>query len=99
MNCHKNNNDKNTQSNHKHSPLKHMIHMVLCCGLPIVIIAILPLITKFNPAAGGVLLKIVPFLCPIMMITMMPMMIRTDKKNSSVSCKDNEAAELKKPAE
>ena len=84
MNCHEDN--KGKQSNHKHSPVKHMLHMVLCCGLPIVIVSFLPLITKVSPGAGSAIGKIVPFLCPIMMISMMPMMMGGNKK---ASCCDN----------
>lgn len=87
MNCH---NNKEKHSNHKHSPLKHMLHMVLCCGLPIVIVGFLPLISKFSPSAGGVLSKIAPFLCPIMMMAMLPMMMGGFKKKS---CCDNKSDE------
>ena len=80
MNCHEDNKEK--QGAQKHSPLKHMLHMVLCCGLPIVIIGALPLITRFSPGAAGILGKIAPFLCPIMMISMMVMMSKGNKKGS-----------------
>ncbi len=83
MNCHEDNKEK--QGAQKHSPLKHMLHMVLCCGLPIVIIGFLPLITRFSPGAAGILGKIAPFLCPIMMISMMLMMFRGNKKGSCCS--------------
>ncbi|HEY8892725.1 MAG TPA: hypothetical protein VIM70_21025 [Clostridium sp.] len=75
-------NKKVKQSNGKHSPLKHMVHMVICCGLPIVVLFSLPLITKISPSTGSLVLKIVPFLCPVMMIFMMPMMMRGNKKES-----------------
>lgn len=84
MNCHEENKEK--QEVRKHSPLKHMLHMAICCGLPIIIIGALPLITKFSPAAGGILEKIAPFLCPIMMLAMLPMMFGGSKKGS---CCDN----------
>lgn len=84
MNC--NEDKKVKQNNGKHSPLKHMAHMVICCGLPIVILFSLPLITKISPSTGSVVLKILPFLCPVMMIFMMPMMMRGNKKES---CCDN----------
>lgn len=84
MNCHEDNKEK--QGVHKHSILKHMLHMVLCCGLPIVIVGLLPLITRFSPDAGSVIGKIVPFLCPILMIPMMIMMMGGSKKGN---CCDN----------
>ncbi|MEQ8198210.1 MAG: hypothetical protein ABRQ27_09425 [Clostridiaceae bacterium] len=89
MNCHENKKDTKNQSGHKHSPLKHMLHMVLCCGLPILILFVLPFITRINPSVGGFLLKIVPFICPIMMISMIPMMMGMGKEKSCCSSKDN----------
>lgn len=71
---------------HNHNPLKHMLHMVLCCGLPIVIISFLPLIARFSPDTGNVIEKIVPFLCPIMMTSMVLMMSRGSGKEN---CCDN----------
>lgn len=72
MNCHGNN--KNGE-NKKHNPIKHMLMMVLCCGLPFIIIAVLPFLnvgTGLKAAIGG----IVPFICPIMMVFMMGMMFK-----------------------
>ncbi|HYE84457.1 MAG TPA: hypothetical protein VEG39_20130 [Clostridia bacterium] len=80
MNCHEENKEK--QVSYKHSPLKHMLHMAICCGLPIIIIGALPLITRFSPGAAGILGKIAPFLCPIMMLAMLPMMFRGHKDGS-----------------
>ena len=85
MNCHGDNKEK--QGNHKHSPLKHMLHMAICCGLPIIVIGLLPVITRFSPSAGNVIGKVAPFLCPIMMIFMMPMMMRGSKKGSCCDTK------------
>lgn len=72
--------------NNKHIPLKHMLHMVICCGLPIIIVGFLPLITKLSPSAGIVIGRIAPFLCPIMMVAMMVMMMGGNKKKG---CCDN----------
>lgn len=80
MNCHDENKEKKMV--HKHSPLKHILHMALCCGLPIIIIGALPLITRFSPAGGEIIGRITPFLCPIMMLLMLPMMFRGSKKGS-----------------
>ncbi|MBU3144716.1 hypothetical protein KPL50_14385 [Clostridium sp. CF012] len=63
-----------------------MAHMVICCGLPIVILFSLPIITKISPSTGRVVLKMLPFLCPVMMILMIPMMMGGNKKGS---CCDN----------
>jgi hypothetical protein len=102
MNCHEDN--KGKQGAHKHSPLKHMLHMILCCGIPIVILGFLPLITRFSPGAGSAIGRIVPFLCPLMMIGMIPMMFGGNKKEN---CCDNKnenrdssrSLELDKPLE
>jgi len=92
-----NENKKVKQSSGKHSPLKHMVHMVICCGLPIVILFFLPLITKISPSTGSVVLRIVPFLCPVMMIFMMPMMMRGNKKESCCdkTIEDKKTLEIK----
>jgi len=87
MNCHGDNKEKKVT--HKHSPLKHMLHMAVCCGLPIIIIGLLPIITKLSPSAGSVIGKITPFLCPIMMISMLPMMLGGNKKGSCCDTKKN----------
>jgi hypothetical protein len=73
--------NKDNQNNTGHSPMKHMLHMVLCCGIPIVIIFLLPFIASVSPATAGFLGLITPFICPIMMGGMMLMMF--GKKKSS----------------
>ncbi|MDP4145331.1 MAG: hypothetical protein Q8936_12750 [Bacillota bacterium] len=81
MNCH-GNYSKGKERTHNHGPLKHILHMVLCCGLPIVILLFLPIIARFSPSASGVIGRIVPFICPIMMILMIPMVMSNNKKSS-----------------
>lgn len=75
------------QGTRKYSPLKHMLHMVLCCGLPIIIIFLLPFIAKFSPGGATLLGVIAPFICPIMMGGMMLMMFRGRKKSNCCSDK------------
>lgn len=96
MNCHEDNKEK--QGTHKHSSLKHMLHMALCCGLPIVIIGFLPLIARYSPGLGGILGRIAPFLCPILMMLMLPMMLRGNKKGNCCDDK-NEKHDNDKPLE
>jgi hypothetical protein len=86
MKCHGDNKENN--KGHKYSPLKHMLHMVLCCGLPIVIVGFLPLITKVSPSAAGFVGKIVPFICPLIMVGMMFSMMGMGK-NKEKSCCSN----------
>jgi len=102
MNFHEDN--KGNQGTHKHSPLKHMLHMILCCGLPIVIVGFLPLITRFSPSTGSVIGRLVPFLCPLMMFAMIPMMFGGNKKENCCANKNekqgnNSSIELDKPKE
>lgn len=85
MNCHDNKNEK--EVGHKHSPLKHMLHMVICCGLPVLLVAFLPQIARLSPGAGNFIGNIAPFLCPLMMIPMMFMMMGDSRKKSC--CKDS----------
>lgn len=71
-----------------HNPLKHILHMVLCCGLPILILLSLPFIAKVSPWAATGLGFIAPFICPIMMGGMMFMMF--GRKQKSNCCNSNE---------
>lgn len=73
--------------NNHQSPIKHMIHMMICCGLPIVIIFALPYIAKFNPAVATILGVIAPFLCPLMMGGMMLMLFKGNKKSKEANAK------------
>ena len=95
-----NNNEdiKGKQKSHNHSPLKHVVHMALCCGLPIVLIGSLPLIARYSPGLGGMLGKIAPFLCPIMMVMMFIMMSRQNNKGNCCDDK-NEKHDGNKPLE
>ncbi|WP_238903376.1 hypothetical protein [Clostridium sp. YIM B02506] len=91
MNFNKSNKRK---GKHNHSPLKHMLHMALCCGLPIIILSFLPLISRLSPRAGVFVSGIIPFICPLMMLGMIPMMLGGDKKRSC--CSDSNKEEISK---
>lgn len=86
MNCHEDNKEK--KGAHNHSPLKHILHMVICCGLPIIIVAFLPLISRLSPGAAGVVSRIVPFLCPIMMVGMMVTMMGGSGSKKKSCCEN-----------
>jgi len=93
--------NKDHENNHgvksaKHSPGKHMLHMVLCCGLPILILSLLPYIAGISPAASRILGYVAPFICPVMMGLMIFMMLRGNKHSCCEDSKDTnrqEAAE------
>ena len=80
MKCHGNNED--TQGGKKHNPMKHMLHMIICCGLPVIIILSIPFIARFSTGTAGMLGIIAPFICPILMIGMMVMMTRNSKRTN-----------------
>jgi len=88
MNCCDNKNDKEevqgqnqNQKNKGHMP--HMLMMALCCGAPIILLLIIPLLGANFSGLRGILTVIAPFICPLMMIFMIPMMFRGHKKNDN----------------
>jgi len=88
MKCH----DKKETSNAKSSLLKHSLHMILCCVLPILIIALIPFVVKFSPVLGGVMGLIAPFICPLMMGGMIISMFRGNKTKKSCCSSDKDEA-------
>ncbi len=82
--------ERNKSGSKGHSPMKHMLHIILCCGIPMLIIFLLPFIAGISPAAAGVLGVITPFICPIFMGGMLFMMFRKDKHSC---CKEEENTE------
>ena len=88
MSCHGKNKEK--QGNNSHSPLKHILHMIICFWLPIIIIGFLPLISRISPSSSKILAVIAPFICPIMMFGMFGMMFRNSRKQSCCNSKGND---------
>lgn len=80
MNCHDNKNSNN--KSHSHSPIKHLFHMILCCAAPILIVAVLPFL-RINSGLRAAIAGITPFICPIMMFLMIPMMLKGMGKDAS----------------
>ncbi len=81
---------KNKNGSHK----GHMLHMILCCGLPLLILLVLPLF-----GYKGILQTIAPFICPVMMLVMMPMMMRNHGSGCHESSEQTEAKPLQQPLE
>ena len=76
-------NDEKRENKGSHSSMKHILMMVLCCGLPILLIAMLPFFKIGNTAFSITLASIIPFLCPILMLFMIPMMLKGSKEGKS----------------
>lgn len=83
------NNHCNETENGNHSHKKHVLHMILCCALPILVLLSIPFISKISPGSSKFLILIAPFICPIIMISMIPMMFG-DKKKSIKNGNQNE---------
>ena len=56
---------------HKGSHISHMLMMALCCGLPVLLIALIPLIGRYIPGISNSVYLLPLLLCPLMMIPMM----------------------------
>ena len=89
MNCHGHNENND---NNKKSSMKHMLLMVLCCGLPILIAFVVPFL-KIGGSFKSILGTITPFICPVMMVFMMLMMSKNS--NGKETChKKNDESEI-----
>lgn len=80
MNCHGNN--SNEENKGRHNSIGHMLMMVLCCAIPILLVASLPFL-GLSPRLKIMLASAAPFICPILMFLMIPMMFMHSKKNKS----------------
>jgi uncharacterized membrane protein YkvI len=56
--------------------------MALCCGAPLILLLLVPLLGTGIPGLKGILTRLVPFICPVMMIIMIPMMFKGKKSNA-----------------
>ncbi|GEM_PF-5464851 len=65
--------------NKNKNPARPMLYMILCCGIPMVIIALLLFIARYNPGVAMVLGFIAPFICPLMMVGMIFMLFGKNK--------------------
>ena len=85
-------NENQKKDDHKHRPMNHMIMMLLCCGLPIILLLIVPFLGIFGTKFKFTIASIIPFLCPIMMLFMIPMVLKSSKDGKSC-CSENKEKE------
>jgi hypothetical protein len=72
--------------------------MVACCGLPILLVGLLPLFRSTSGGAGDLIGRYAFLLCPIMMVPMM-LSIRVGKKANGVAAgREDRATPRAKPA-
>lgn len=79
MKCCDNEKELKHENNHR-GHMSHILMMVLCCGAPFIFLLMLPIIGNINPGIKTLIFTVLPFLCPIMMIIMMPMMFKGNKE-------------------
>jgi hypothetical protein len=65
--------------------------MVLCCGAPILLLIVISLLGANFAGLKIALSGALPFICPIMMLIMMPMMFMRNK--NSGECHENKPTE------
>lgn len=88
MNCHGNHGNGKKGKSH----LSHLFMMALCCGAPILLILLVPLFARVGGSGTANFISVIaPFLCPLMMVFMIPMMFRGRKDNEKKHdcCQDN----------
>lgn len=91
MSCHDNQNNQEKQ----HSPLKHMLHMILCCAIPILLVAALPFL-KLKGTLNTAILTISPLICPIMMGFMLLMILKGSRKKKEDNKNFEKSAQIVK---
>lgn len=79
MKCCNHNHDNSGERNNHKGHMSHIWMMLLCCGAPMLLLLLLPAIGSFVPRAGYLIGRLIPFLCPLMMIMMLPMMFGRNK--------------------
>jgi hypothetical protein len=86
MLCHKDSTGNTAEERKSHNPFKHIGMMGICCLLPIIILAVLPLLNIANPGANTVIASLSSLICPVMMGIMMFSMFRGEKQKAC--CKE-----------
>ncbi len=89
MNCHGKHNNNNGEGDKHKGPFSHMLMMALCCGAPIIILLLLPVLTKIGGnGLAKVLTVIAPLICPLMMVGMVSMMFKRKKEDKDDCCQN-----------
>jgi hypothetical protein len=95
MNCH-GNKDNNGHKGH----ISHMLMMLLCCGAPVLLLLLLPLLRGLGLSSGASsrLTGLSSLICPVMMLGMMFMMMRGRGRGESKDncCSDNKIGQEKR---
>ena len=77
MDC-SNRNENDTDGKRNLKPhggrISHIWMMLVCCAAPLVLILVIFLLGASLPGLRTALISVLPFVCPIMMIGMLPMM-------------------------
>jgi len=79
--CDQNHENSNNNGGKPRKHMPHWLHMILCCGIPVVLLLLLPYIGRLIPGSGGFLASVIPFICPLMMGFMLLNMFRSKKNN------------------
>lgn len=82
----------NRNNNHPHS----IWMMVLCCGAPILLLFVISVLGANFIALKAVLTSTLPFLCPAMMLLMIPMMFMKSKERGKSHEMANKLTEAEK---
>lgn len=80
--CNGNNKDPNNGGTRHKGIVSHLMMMVLCCGMPAMLLLLVPLIGSRIPGLSSIMVSITPFICPVMMLLMIGMMFIKNKNKS-----------------
>jgi hypothetical protein len=91
--CHTDEHKTDNPKHHKSGHLAHILLMILCCAVPALILFLLPTIGNLIPGSARIIASIAPFLCPVMMVAMIPMMLRGRNSESGAATKQIQAGD------
>ncbi len=94
MYSNKNNNQEQPKKLKVRGPLKYIGMMGACCLLPILIVALLPLLQLNNLGANTLIVGMSSLICPIMMVVMMFTLFKNQKGHGC--CSDDKKEDVNK---